>query len=211
MDFRLRHFAASYANRNSPLSADVYAFLGNSAWWIFDVGASDGAKNFIENLDENFCGIKLQKNIIISHFHQDHCANLPRLHYDNLFVSKETWKHFHLGTSIEASVEFDDGEKIRILPIPSSHAKGSLLLCIGRNAFLGDATYPAVGHGTPDRYNVQLLKAQIRFLNALDVDFFWMSHKRFVPREKNSVLQFLESVYATRQPNENWIAVNSDR
>ena len=71
--------------------------------------------------------------------------------------------------------------------------------------FLGDATYPMVGHGEPDMYNVQILGEQIRFLKSLAQTRFCLSHKRGLVRDRNSVIQFLESVLARRQKNENYI------
>ena len=44
------HCNAADATETSPLSADVYAIRGKSAWWIFDVGANDAAVNFREKL-----------------------------------------------------------------------------------------------------------------------------------------------------------------
>lgn len=141
-------------------------------------------------------------------------------------------------TIVESPLQFEDGLRIQIEPIPSSHAKGSLMLTLGgvtsrespdtRNiascgaanrdepdvqkksdiAFLGDSTYPTVGHGKSDSYNVQLLYQQIQFLRGCSAQQFYMSHRRFSPREKESILQVLESYYALRLPNKNVIEVS---
>ena len=100
---------------------------------------------------------------------------------------------------------FDDGVQIQILPMPNSHAKGSLALIVDDYVFLGDATYPMVGRGSPDVYNVQILGEQIKLLKKLSASRFCLSHKRGLVRDKTSVLMFLESVYARRQKNENYI------
>ena len=89
--------------------------------------------------------------------------------------------------------------------MPNSHAKGSLALSVDDYVFLGDATYPMVGHGSPDVYNVQILGEQIKLLKTLSASRFCLSHKRGLVRDKTSVIQFLESVYARRQKNENYI------
>lgn len=200
-------------SETNPLSADVYAIRGDTAWWIFDVGACDEAVDFINNLP---CGdvAPLKKNIVISHFHRDHFFNLPRVHFDNLFVGRETFRHCDETIRarsdtqvVELPLQFEDGLKIRIEPIPSSHAKGSLMLTVGESAFLGDSTYPTVGHNRPDSYNVQLLYQQIQFLRACGAQNFYMSHRRFIPREKESILQILESYYAQREPNKNIIEI----
>ncbi len=254
---RIRHLPASGFNEKGPLSADVYAIRGETAWWIFDVGACDEAADFINSLpcevsaDESSAGDsiagesrdgtarRLQRNIVISHFHRDHFFNLPRVHFDNLYVGRETFRHCDetiraLGTRgcsrsssssvtvVESPLQFDDGIRVQIMPIPNSHAKGSLVFVVGDApargssdapsrgvrdsiAFLGDSTYPTVGHNGPDSYNAQLLLEQIRFLKSLDAKSFIMSHRRFLPREKDTVIQFLEGIYEHRKLGENLI------
>lgn len=212
-------------SETNPLSADVYAIRGETVWWIFDVGASDEAADFINNLPCDGVApgtaqhlhqdaAPLKKNIIISHFHRDHFFNLSRVSFDNLYVGRETFRHCdvnlraHPGMHVvESPIAIEDGLKFHIEPIPSSHAKGSLMLTVGESAFLGDSTYPTVGHNRPDSYNVQLLYQQIQFLRACGAQNFYMSHRRFIPREKESILQILESYYAQREPNKNIIEI----
>ena len=216
-----------------PLSADVVAVRGDSAWWIFDVGACDEAVDFINALprhpvSENIAlhengecagaaAVPLKKNIVISHFHRDHLLNVVRrcngevsLDFDTLYVGAYTSKTFGEIEGVAKNVvmeplAFDDGVQIQILPMPNSHAKGSLALIVDDYVFLGDATYPMVGHGEPDVYNVQILEQQIKLLKSLNASRFCLSHKRGLVRDKTSVIQFLESVYARRQKNENYI------
>ena len=228
---RIQYLQVSY----EPLSADVVAVRGDSAWWIFDVGACDMAVDFINALPRNPVSenasqgalenresaapvsIPLQKNIVISHFHREHLLNVVRhcdgevsLDFDTLYVGSHASKVVGEVAGREKNVvtspiSFDDGVKIQILPIPNSHAKGSLALIADDYVFLGDATYPMVGHGTPDVYNVQILEQQIKMLKSLSPTHFCLSHKRGLVRDKSSVIQFLESVYARRQKNENYI------
>lgn len=214
---RILHLPASNPSEKGPLSADVYAIRGETAWWIFDVGASDEAADFVNNLPCDGVApgtAPLKKNIVISHFHRDHFFNLSRVSFDNLFVGRETFRHCdesiraRSGTQVvESPLQFEDGLKFHIEPIPSSHAKGSLMLTVGESAFLGDSTYPTVGHNRPDSYNVQLLYQQIQFLRACGAQNFYMSHRRFILREKGSILQVLESYYAQREPNKNIIEI----
>lgn len=211
---RILHLPASNPSEKGPLSADVYAIRGETAWWIFDVGACDEAVDFINNLPCDGAA-PLKKNIVISHFHRDHFFNLSRVSFDNLFVGRETFRHCdeniraRSGTQVvESPLQFEDGIQILIDPIPSSHAKGSLMLTVGGAiAFLGDSTYPTVGHNRPDSYNVQLLYQQIQFLKGCSAQHFVMSHRRFSPREKETVLQLLENFYAMRQSHKNVIEV----
>ena len=214
-----------------PLSADVVAVRGDSAWWIFDVGACDEAVDFINalprssesstHLDTSECiknaTVPLKKNIVISHFHRDHLLNVQRmcggeisLDINALYVGAYTSKTFGEIEGVAKNVvmeplSFDDGVRIQILPMPNSHAKGSLALIVDDYVFLGDATYPMVGHGSPDVYNVQILGEQIKLLKTLSASRFCLSHKRGLVRDKSSVIQFLESVLARRQKNENYI------
>ena len=228
---RIQYLQVSY----EPLSADVVAVRGDSAWWIFDVGACDMAVDFINALPRNPVSenasqgalenresaapvsIPLKKNIVISHFHRDHLLNVVRhcngevsLDFDALYVGSHASKVVGEIAGCEkwtvtAPISFDDGIHIEILPIPNSHAKGSLALIADDYVFLGDATYPMVGHGMPDVYNVQILEQQIKMLKSLSPTHFCLSHKRGLVRDKTSVIQFLESVYARRKKNENYI------
>ena len=202
-----------------PLSADVVAVRGDSAWWIFDVGACDQAVDFINALPRIHVDdvANLAKNVVISHFHRDHLLNVQRmcsgeisLDIDALYVGAYTSKTFGEIEGVAKNVvmeplSFDDGVHIEILQIPNSHAKGSLVLIVDDFVFLGDATYPMVGHGAPDVYNVQILGEQIKLLKSLKPTRFCLSHKRGLVRDKTSVIQFLESVYARRQKSENYI------
>lgn len=213
---RIQYLQVSY----DPLSADVVAVRGDSAWWIFDVGACDMAVDFINALPRNPANddaVSLKKNIVISHFHRDHLLNVVRhcngevsLDFDTLYVGSHASKVVgemsdREKVAVTSPLSFDDGMRIEILLIPNSHAKGSLILVVDDFVFLGDATYPMVGHGEPDVYNVQILGEQIRFLKSLAQTRFCLSHKRGLVRDRNSVIQFLESVYARRQKNENYI------
>ena len=160
---------------------------------------------------------RLAKNVVISHFHRDHLLNVQRMYggeisldIDALYVGAYTSKTFGEIEGVAKNVvmeplALDDGVQIQILPMPNSHAKGSLALIVDDFVFLGDATYPMVGHGAPDVYNVQILGEQIKLLKFLTPSRFCLSHKRGLVRDKTSVIQFLESVYARRQKNENYI------
>ena len=224
---RIRYLQMSY----EPLSADVVAVCGDSAWWIFDVGACDEAVDFINalprssesstHLDTSECiknaTVPLKKNIVISHFHRDHLLNVVRhcngevsLDFDTLYVGSHASKVVgeivgHEKITVSSPLLFDDVVHIEILPVPNSHAKGALALIVDDFVFLGDATYPMVGHGEPDVYNVQILEQQIKMLKSLTASRFCLSHKRGLVRDKSSVIQFLESVLARRQKNENYI------
>ena len=139
-----------------------------------------------------------------------HCSGEVSLDFDTLYVGSHASKVVgemsgREKITVTSPLSFDDGVHIEILPIPNSHAKGSLALIADDYVFLGDATYPMVGHGEPDVYNVQILEQQIKLLKSLNASRFCLSHKRGLVRDKSSVIQFLESVLARRQKNENYI------
>lgn len=191
---------------HEPLSADVFAVQGDWAWWIFDVGATNMAVEFINGLPSELNGRTMHRNIVISHFHGDHLCNLQRalqgetkLLYHDIFVGANTHKYIKTGHVVNEPQTIEDGLQIQILPVPNSHAKGSLALVIDHEvALLGDATYPQV-RPIKDAYNVQLLAEEIKILQGLEVRYFALSHKKPVVREKASVVAYLEGVYAKRQ------------
>lgn len=196
----------SYINwSEDPISSDVIIVKGNENTWIFDVGQTEDSLNEIKN-------IKGHKNIVLSHFHVDHIGNIKRLieeEGDNitLYVSKQTHKYTNEGVIVEDVIEMDDGVKIRITPIPSSHSKGCLAMEVNdKYAFLGDAIYPTYRDDKRE-YNSQLLKAQIEVLESLRANQFYLSHdsKPFVG--KKVIVLFLKSIYDKRNVNENKIII----
>lgn len=221
LDDRIQYLPASGV---PLLSADVVAVRGDSAWWILDVGANDEAVEFINGLPREFLGKRMRKNIVISHFHKDHFLNVQRALQGEIFLDfdclyggaytlkllkplKETFDASKF-VAVSSSLKFDDGLLIQVFPVPNSHAKSSLALSVdGENAFLGDATYPMVGFGSPDVYNVQILGEQIKIFESLNVVRFGLSHKRGILRDKSSVMLFLKSIYARREKNQNFIEV----
>jgi len=178
----------------NPLSADVVFVKQSDCTWIFDVGSSDKAFEEIQRITG-------QKNIVISHFHQDHTANLSRLSYDKLFVGGYSAKFVNATVLIE---ETDFGERISIMPIPSSHSKGCLVLRCGDYAFVGDAIYLTEKKGRPC-YNAQKLKEEIDFLKKLDVKYIGVSHARVFVRPKQGIIRMLETIYSKRNGNDPWI------
>ena len=196
-----------------PFSADVFAVRGDGAWWVYDVGRSDDALAFINGLPRGD-GFPVKKNIVISHFHWDHTENLMRarrgevqLPFDALYLGNYAQRRLKMGEMVKTPLEFTDGMRIRIVPVPNSHAKGSLVLVVGDEyAFLGDSTYAEVGDGdVPDSYNVQQLNEEINLLKSLDVKFFCLSHRRRPVAEKNTIITHLEGIYSHRKKNLNTI------
>lgn len=182
---------------NNPLSADVIIYEGQTGTWVYDVGRSDESYKLLQQLPA--------KNIVISHFHPDHMANLDRLSYDNLYIGNNTFKYTKHGTVVDEILEVE--ENIRIIPMPSSHAKGSLALQIGRECLLvGDGLYPQ-HKGYMRVYNVQHLRAQIELIEHMDVRWIGLSHRPRFFQEKGLILAYYKDIYNRRNKNEAFVVV----
>ena len=227
IDDRISYIPAT----ENPLSADVGIVEGDDAVWFFDVGSEDSVATFIENYDTGFNSKSERKKkfAVISHFHTDHTANLPRIHFDKIFLGKYTLKYLKIiqnSSELQAEygsdtptiqtnadfsfedvcqiitepIEVDDGIKLRIAEIPSSHTKGAVYLQAEKYTFLGDATF--YGYKREKKfYNVQLLQQEIAALKEIDSAFFLLSHRRHFTKQKKAVVTLLEQIYNVRKPN----------
>lgn len=183
-----------------PLSADVGVICGDSGTYLFDVGASDGARDEILSLPAPLTAI-------LSHFHPDHTKNISRLPLSCCYAGAETVRHIGMGTLVQEAFTITDGVRLSVFPLPSSHAKGSLGVEVdGKIAFLGDGLY-ACRKGGKTVYNAQLLSEQIKLLRALQADLFCASHYPEPVREKTDVLSELEAILAKRRQNEAYIEI----
>lgn len=213
----------------NPLSSDVVFIKGDKAIWIFDVGANDEAFNAIAEIISDADREK-DVNIVISHFHRDHMGNLERIakiptvgNCVNLYVSKYTYKHCNIGTVVEEDIIINDGVKIHIFPMPSSHSKGCLCLEADDEAvFIGDAIYPAYksiededsgkmsacydkfeNRGEYRKqhkvYNVQHLKQQIDILKSLEAKKIYLAHEKKPLVRREIIVVFLERIYKKRE------------
>ena len=93
---------------------------------------------------------------------------------------------------------FDEEPEIKIMELPSSHAKGCLILICGEYAFLGDGAYckPLLGHHT---YNSQLLLEMIKVMESLDVKYFCLSHDKNFVQRKEAVVALYRNIYKRRK------------
>lgn len=177
-----------------PLSCDLVFIKTNKATWIFDTGTNEESVNEINKISG-------EKNIVISHFHYDHITNLPKVEYTNLYVSKNTKKYTEAGTVVEGEMIFNEEPEIKIMEIPSSHAKGCLILICGDYAFLGDSSYckPVLGHHT---YNAQLLLEMIKVMEKLPVKYFCLSHDKNFVQRKEAVVKLYKDIYKRHKPDD---------
>ncbi len=184
----------------NPLSADVGVIYGEDYVYLFDVGNSDVTLEAIDGLEK-------EKKVILSHFHPDHIGNLDRGQWQEIFLGKNTFGYTHRGTVVEQDIYLEDGVKLHIFPLPSSHAKGSIGLEVnGKYAFLGDATYATQKAGKVV-YNAGILAEEIRVLEKLDAKYFMLSHREPFVQEKEVVLSELKAIYARRKQGEPYIEV----
>ncbi|MDE7298953.1 MAG: MBL fold metallo-hydrolase [Lachnospiraceae bacterium] len=208
-----------------PLSADVVFIDTPEFVCIYDVGSSEEARLAIE-------GITKKKIVVLSHFHPDHTANVPRITFDRLYGGRETIRHTGVGQCVDEPVRprlpepaqsgggtgasftpidtersglADGGLPLSIVPVPSSHAKGSLLLCAGTEyAFCGDALYTTTREGRPV-YNAGQLKAMIELLEHLKVKMLALSHDKDFLHPREEVLDGLRQIYARRDRHSSYI------
>ena len=182
----------------NPLSADVGIIEGQKALWLFDLGNSAEAAEALNAL-------KKPKNAVISHFHSDHLGNLERVVLSELYLGANTFNYAGRGKIVREDTYIDDGVKLRIFPLPSSHAKGSLGLEVsGEYAFLGDGVYPGTKNGKAC-YNASVLKEEIAVLKNLEAKYFLLSHDENFVRKKEDVLKELGDIYSQRNPRESYI------
>ena len=184
-----------FPHRESPLSADVGIIRCDDELWIYDVGSTEEIAAAINALPGH-------KNVVLSHFHQDHAGNEERVMYDVLYAGAFTCKRLGLGTAVEDHLVFDNG--IHLFCLPSSHAKGCVGLEYGDYAFLGDATYSTVKDGRAT-YNAGILKEQITVLKSLQAAWFLLSHSEPFACHRTEVISQLEEIYALRNRYSSYI------
>ena len=182
-----------------PLSADVGIVCGDEFVWIFDVGADELVPMELKSIEK-------LKNAVISHFHPDHMTNLDKMEFSEIFLGANTFKYAKKGKTVEKDIFIDDGIKIHIFLLPSSHAKGSIGLEAGEYAFLGDAAYATMKRGKVC-YNASVLKEEITVLKSLSAKYFLLSHDEKFIYPKDEVIKNLEEIYSKRDPKESYIFI----
>lgn len=213
-----------------PISGEVGVIYGKKTTYLFDVGSTYECLDFLYSLNG-----KMQ--IVISHFHGDHTWWLTKhragekgmlpgdtisltyepVKYEKLYIGKSTEKYLPDGQIVMEPVIIEDetpsGQplKLEIIPMPSSHTKGSLALVVNNEyVFMGDATYcryiaESENEGGYAEYNVQKLKEQIDVLKNIKAEKCLVSHEKRFVRPLKVVIRQLESIYARRLPGENTI------
>ena len=173
--------------REPVLSADVFLIRGEKYNYLFDVGASDEALEFLQQLDNRVA--------IISHFHADHSTNLRRIGFEKVYEGK-----------LDDMVCIDDGVHLEISPITSCHCKGSLMLRFGVYLLVGDSLYSTTVQGRP-AYNVQKLSCTIKELEKESALYVVQSHNP-KPIPMTQAIGFLKEIYSKRDKNSPYIFVD---
>lgn len=192
------------ASGPKPLSSDVIFIKDNDTTWIFDVGSNDFSAEQINKISG-------KKNIVISHFHEDHSTNITRINYDKIFVSPFTKKNIERIFKIELNnciiVEKPYIQNnICIYPVPSSHCKGCLCLVNYDYAFMGDSTY-CLEKRLHHSYNTQLLKAEIDFLQSLNTKYICLDHDPNFIQQREVLIKLHKGIYSRRKPGDPLISV----
>jgi len=200
------------ASRN-PLSADVGIIEGEEYLYLFDVGNNEEVAAYLDALPK-------KKKVILSHFHADHTGSIGRLSFETVYAGPIMGKYYQYFVpgyekdkepekyqTVTEPVKISDGVALEIYPMPSSHAKGSLLLLVdGEYIFLGDGIYSRKKDGRAV-YNVQLLKEQIKLLQELSGEKLILSHEKRPVKGKKGMVKFLEKIYEKREKNNPYIAI----
>ena len=181
---------------DEPLSADIGVVYAGSAVWLYDVGAIPGLLREIDTRGlPVFC--------VLSHFHPDHIAALGAIAPERLFLGANTFKYVGRGEIVREDILVGD---VRVFPLPSSHAKGSLGLEFGGYAFLGDGICSCTKGGR-EAYNTGVLGETIKRLKSLSAEYFLLSHDEKFVRKRGEVIAELEEIFSTRTKDSAFIYV----
>ena len=188
---------------SEPLSSDVGFIRGERYDWIFDVGNSREAADMIQ-------GTGRERMVVISHFHEDHTGNLKRVTYKAMYCGDFTAERFGTGTAVRQPLTLDDGVKLTVFPIPSTHSRGAVGLEVNEEyAFLGDAVYFSEKNGRTV-CNAGRLNEMIRALKKLKAQKFLISHSEGFVQPREKVLAMPEELYRQRTPGEAYIDIQHD-
>lgn len=206
---RISYIAAS----KNPLSADVVLIEGKEYLYLFDVGNNEEVAAYLDVLPK-------KKKVILSHFHADHIGSIGRITFETVYagpIMGKYYQYFVTGyekdkesekyLTVTEPVKISDGVELQIYPMPSSHAKGSLLVQVDEEyIFLGDGIYSRKKDGKAV-YNVQLLKEQMKLLRELPGEKLFLSHEKRPVKVKRSMVRFLEKIYEKREKNNPYIEI----
>lgn len=158
---------------------------GSKGTIYFDTGASLKQIRLLEcvRLEKGF---KNPSILVVSHFHEDHIANFHYFAGCRVYASKVTARRIRVDEITDGRTMLDLGDiKVEIIPLPSSHAKGSLILRVfGEEVvFLGDGVYEAVGFGEKGYYDRSLFHEMAGVLRSLQSSHYVFGHESLLPTD----------------------------
>lgn len=170
------------SSSQEPLSADVYIINGEKFAYIFDVGSNEKTLQYLLDVPK-------EKIVILSHFHQDHTANIDKISYEKLYVGELTFEKIQKGIVVEECLAINDGVKVEIRNCPSPHTGGSLIVTVNSEyTLLADLYFTKPG------YNQEMAYKMLEVLRNLDTKYFVVSHQ-----EKENIF---EKEYLIRELDE---------
>lgn len=191
---------AYWPGTHHPLCAEVVTVRGDGYTWVFDAGSGPAAAAHIRALPG-------RKNLIVSHFHPDHMGNWDQVEWKKLYLGDYACGKICAGTAVTEEMSFEDGAALRVFPLPSSHARGSLALEVdGQYLFLGDGIYGTMKNGERV-HNQTVLLSLIRTLESSSAPYFALSHAVPFVQPRDQVLSDLKTLYARRDPRSPYIPV----
>lgn len=176
----IRYLPAS----REPLCAEVFFIEGEKCTYIYDVGCGEAALQALRAVEKPMV-------LTISHFHQDHAANVKDVACRQLYVGSYLGKKLGMGTVVRDAVTIDDGVHIEIRHCPSPHAKGSLILTVNN-------TYTLVGDlcfARPGQVDRGLAMHMLKVLQGVDTQYFVTSHEEEKVHEKAGFLRQLRTYF----------------
>ncbi len=156
----IRYLPAS----EQPLSAEVYFIQGEKNTYLYDVGNHIPTLNAIQALPK-------APVAILSHYHADHTGNVLKAAFQQIYVGDFTREKLDVGTVVAEPMTIDDGTELEIIPCPSVHTPGSLILNVNREyCLIGDLFFckPPV--------STELARQMLEALSQVDTGFFVVSH-----------------------------------
>lgn len=150
---------------SDPLSADVYFIVGDKYCYIYDVGNNDHSLHCINQTDK-------EKVIILSHYHKDHVGNIEHIVAHSLYVGKKTYETIGKGQIVEKTFSITDGVKIDVIPCPSPHTDGSLIINVDNEyTIIADLFF------TRPPFDVSKAMMMIETLKSVETKYYVVSHQ----------------------------------
>jgi glyoxylase-like metal-dependent hydrolase (beta-lactamase superfamily II) len=187
------HFFYCEADDKVPC-AKIFLVAGEKSSLLIDLG------NIPSHLEETLKFAKERgcteiSSAILTHFHDDHCANLTLLNPTiRVLASKNTARYFQREIEIvSAPMQLDlGGVSVELVPVPSLHAKGCLDVLVDRLLLVGDSLYFRFEKDGLPFYNPQIAFEMLKAYESLDFDFAISSHGGDEKEPRAEVLSYLQ-------------------